>query len=262
MGESEARSDLAVRRDRRAGRRLVHRTVLRALLSAVDSERERDFGKLHRRHRAAVGHAVLCFLALLSDRIGRKWIIMLGLLARRAHLYCRFIKRCRPPPVQQVVTAISQTKSGNGRDQSDAANVRTNGALQAAPRSSAVHGIRRTSFKTRVAWKLILLVFVQVIWVTMVYGPIAAYLVEAFPAKIRYTALSLPYHIGNGVFGGLLPLIGLIGHRSDRQYLRRTVLSDRRRRDHFYYRLAAASRNPPRPNLARSEGMRVSQPKP
>jgi hypothetical protein len=59
------------------------------------------------------------------------------------------------------------------------------------------------------AWKLILLVFVQLIWVTMVYGPIAAYLVEAFPAKIRYTALSLPYHIGNGVFGGLLPLIGL-----------------------------------------------------
>jgi hypothetical protein len=60
-----------------------------------------------------------------------------------------------------------------------------------------------------IAWKLILLVFIQVIWVTMVYGPIAAYLVEAFPAKIRYTSLSLPYHIGNGVFGGLLPLIGL-----------------------------------------------------
>jgi len=60
-----------------------------------------------------------------------------------------------------------------------------------------------------VAWKLILLVFLQVIFVTMVYGPIAAYRVEAFPAKIRYTSLSLPYHIGNGVFGGLLPLIGL-----------------------------------------------------
>src|SRR5436305_12220313 len=60
-----------------------------------------------------------------------------------------------------------------------------------------------------VTWKLILLIFIQVIFVTMVYGPIAAYLVEAFPAKIRYTALSLPYHIGNGVFGGLLPLIGL-----------------------------------------------------
>ena len=43
----------------------------------------------------------------------------------------------------------------------------------------------------------------------MVYGPIAAYLVEAFPAKIRYTSFSLPYHIGNGVFGGLVPLVGL-----------------------------------------------------
>jgi hypothetical protein len=52
-------------------------------------------------------------------------------------------------------------------------------------------------------------VFLQVIYVCMIYGPIAAYLVEAFPAKIRYTSLSLPYHIGNGVFGGLLPLIGL-----------------------------------------------------
>jgi hypothetical protein len=60
-----------------------------------------------------------------------------------------------------------------------------------------------------IAWKLILLIFIQLIFVTMVYGPIAAFLVEAFPAKIRYTALSLPYHIGNGVFGGLLPLIGL-----------------------------------------------------
>ena len=57
--------------------------------------------------------------------------------------------------------------------------------------------------------KLVLLVFIQVLYVCMIYGPIAAYLVEAFPAKIRYTSLSLPYHIGNGVFGGLLPLIGL-----------------------------------------------------
>jgi MFS family permease len=54
---------------------------------------------------------------------------------------------------------------------------------------------------------LTLLVFVQVVFVTMVYGPIAAFLVEAFPAKIRYTSLSLPYHFGNGWFGGFLPLI-------------------------------------------------------
>ena len=54
---------------------------------------------------------------------------------------------------------------------------------------------------------LTLLVFIQVIYVTMVYGPIAAFLIEAFPAKIRYTSFSLPYHIGNGWFGGTLPLI-------------------------------------------------------
>jgi MFS family permease len=53
---------------------------------------------------------------------------------------------------------------------------------------------------------LILLVFIQVVYVTMVYGPIAAFLVELFPARIRYTSMSLPYHIGNGWFGGMLPL--------------------------------------------------------
>jgi MFS family permease len=56
-------------------------------------------------------------------------------------------------------------------------------------------------------WLLILLVFIQVVFVTMVYGPIAAFLVEMFPLKIRYTSMSLPYHIGNGVFGGLLPAV-------------------------------------------------------
>lgn len=56
-------------------------------------------------------------------------------------------------------------------------------------------------------WVIVLLVFVQVIYVAMVYGPIAAFLVEMFPTNIRYTSMSLPYHIGNGVFGGLLPAI-------------------------------------------------------
>ena len=53
---------------------------------------------------------------------------------------------------------------------------------------------------------LVLLVFLQILYVTMVYGPIAAFLVELFPGRTRYTSLSLPYHIGNGVFGGLVPL--------------------------------------------------------
>ena len=55
---------------------------------------------------------------------------------------------------------------------------------------------------------LCLLVFYMVILVTMVYGPIAAFLVEIFPAKIRYSSMSMPYHIGNGVFGGVVPLMG------------------------------------------------------
>jgi hypothetical protein len=54
---------------------------------------------------------------------------------------------------------------------------------------------------------LIALVWIQVVFVTMVYGPIAAFLVEFFPARIRYTSLSIPYHFGNGWFGGFLPLI-------------------------------------------------------
>jgi hypothetical protein len=60
---------------------------------------------------------------------------------------------------------------------------------------------------------LIALVWIQVIFVTMVYGPIAAFLVEYFRAKVRYTSLSIPYHFGNGWFGGLLPLLftGLVG---------------------------------------------------
>lgn len=55
--------------------------------------------------------------------------------------------------------------------------------------------------------KLIGLIFIQIIYITLVYGPIAAFLVEIFPVKIRYTSMSLPYHIGNGVFGGLLPAV-------------------------------------------------------
>jgi hypothetical protein len=53
----------------------------------------------------------------------------------------------------------------------------------------------------------ILVLVILVLYVTMVYGPIAAYLVELFPTRIRYTSMSLPYHIGNGWFGGMLPLL-------------------------------------------------------
>ena len=54
------------------------------------------------------------------------------------------------------------------------------------------------------------LITIMVLFVTMVYGPVAAFLVELFPTRIRYTSMSLPYHIGNGVFGGLVPFIATL----------------------------------------------------
>jgi len=69
-------------------------------------------------------------------------------------------------------------------------------------------------------WKMIALIAVMVLFVTMVYGPVAAFLVEMFPTRIRYTSMSLPYHIGNGVFGGLVPFIAtLITTLPDSNYL-------------------------------------------
>jgi len=54
---------------------------------------------------------------------------------------------------------------------------------------------------------MIALLALQMVYVCMVYGPIAAFLVELFPTRIRYTSMSLPYHLGNGWFGGFLPLV-------------------------------------------------------
>ena len=106
----------------------------------------------------ALGAPLFVFFGSLSDRIGRKKIMMAGNLLA-ALLYV---------PIYHAMKAYS----------------------------SPVNAVMLT-----------LLVFVQVVFVTMVYGPIAAFLVEAFPAKIRYTSLSLPYHFGNGWFGGFLPII-------------------------------------------------------
>jgi len=62
--------------------------------------------------------------------------------------------------------------------------------------------------KSRINYPMtVLILFILVLYVTMVYGPIAAFLVELFPTRIRYTSMSLPYHIGNGWFGGMLPLL-------------------------------------------------------
>ena len=147
------------------------------------------------------------FWGAISDRIGRKWIILAGCLLAML-TYIPIYQAMQRAAGSEVVTASSQKDP-------------VTGAIRLTPQTNAPDGTLRPAEKVlpytslgdllskSEAWQLIFLVFIQVFWVTMVYGPIAAYLVEAFPAKIRYTALSLPYHIGNGVFGGLLPLIGV-----------------------------------------------------
>jgi MFS family permease len=143
----------------------------------------------------------------LSDRFGRKRLMMLGCLLA-AISYIPIYKAMQSAAGTNVVAVSSKTNPVTGAISLTAPQTIVDGQLQ--PAAVALAYTDFGSFVTNpIAWKLILLVFIQVIFVTMVYGPIAAYLVEAFPAKIRYTALSLPYHIGNGVFGGLLPVIGL-----------------------------------------------------
>jgi MFS family permease len=105
-----------------------------------------------------IGTPFFVVFGALSDRIGRKKIIMTGcLLAAVTYI-----------PIYRAMTAAAEPLN--------------------VPLLTA-------------------LIFVQVLYVTMVYGPIAAFLVESFPARIRYTSLSLPYHFGNGWFGGFTPVI-------------------------------------------------------
>jgi MFS family permease len=133
----------------------------------------------------------------LSDRIGRKRIMMTGcLLAAISYL----------PIYKLMQIAAGNHVAGVGSETNPVTGEIT--LLPHAIVDGARVVIEDTAPNPNVI-ALIALVFVQVVFVTMVYGPIAAYLVEAYPAKVRYTSMSLPYHLGNGLFGGLLPLIGL-----------------------------------------------------
>jgi hypothetical protein len=98
-------------------------------------------------------------------------------------------------PGQTVVTTIGSTAL-NGWDEAAYKKALTDAGYPAEAQKAEVdYGMT------------LLILFVMVIYVTMVYGPIAAFLVELFPTRIRYTSMSLPYHIGNGWFGGMLPLL-------------------------------------------------------
>ena len=153
-----------------------------------------------------MGMPFFVLFGALSDRLGRKRIMMAGCLLA-AISYLPIYHAMQAVTGSNIVTAASKPHPVTGAI-SLTPQTLVNGALEPA-KEVLTYVSFPTLIQSGMAWKLILLVFIQVIFVTMVYGPIAAYLVEAFPAKIRYTSLSLPYHIGNGVFGGLLPLIGL-----------------------------------------------------
>jgi len=144
-----------------------------------------------------LGMPFFTVVGALSDRIGRKKLMMAGCLLG-VLTYIPIYKAMERAAGNNVVTVKSTRNKVTGAIALTAMTTDATGALVPAKEAPNPN-----------LTMLVLLIFVQVLYVCLVYGPIAAYLIEAFPAKIRYTSLSLPYHIGNGVFGGLLPLIGL-----------------------------------------------------
>lgn len=158
--------------------------------------------------------------ASLSDRIGRKGIMLGGILLASLtymSLYKNMAKQADWKHWQQTERVIPVTtyKLDEARDSLfTIVYTYSNGAV----RTEKIHKLHSATatdptissvleLPNENLFKIGLLIFIQLLFVTMAYGPIAAFLVELFPTRIRYTSMSLPYHIGNGVFGGLTPLI-------------------------------------------------------
>jgi MFS family permease len=134
----------------------------------------------------------------MSDRVGRKKIMMIALLLA-AVTYIPIYKGMQRAAGSNVtsVSSIKDKVTGAIKLTPLTVDAATGKLVPAREAINANHPM------------LIFYIWLQLLLACMTYGPIAAYLVEAFPAKVRYTSVSLPYHLGNGVFGGLLPLIGL-----------------------------------------------------
>ena len=136
--------------------------------------------------------------AALSDRVGRKWMMMAACLLGIVTWFP--IYKAMQRAAGNNVVSVGSTKNRVTGQITLSPMTKDAVSLQFVPAKEAPHPDIPS---------LILLVYAQLFVFTMIYAPLAAYLVEAFPARIRYTSLSLPYHIGNGIFGGLLPVIGL-----------------------------------------------------
>jgi len=111
-------------------------------------------------------------------------------------------------PGKSVVATIQGKNPTTGEVTTTRVEGYSPASIAALNKALADLGYPKEADKTKVNYPMTLLIlFVFLIYVTMVYGPIAAFLVELFPTNIRYTSMSLPYHIGNGWFGGMLPLL-------------------------------------------------------
>jgi MFS family permease len=170
----------------------------------------------------------------LSDRVGRKWIMMIGLLLaaltyRPIYRQMLSVSDTRQSALVPERTSVTNTLTPvKGKDFSIRTTVTDrhydNGIIErentrdtlyreqsaTSMGKPAAAGKKSKMLPQEAYWQLVMLLFIQILYVTMVYGPIAAFLVELFPTRIRYTSMSLPYHIGNGVFGGLTPFIALL----------------------------------------------------
>jgi len=145
-----------------------------------------------------------------SDKVGRKWIMMLGMfiaIVSYRPIYEKMYQTTNVANKKEISKTNSMINNVNTitRVYSDSTIVKE--IQKTNPANGAITSTTIVNINSKDKQKLIWLVFIQVLFVTMVYGPIAAFLVEMFPTKIRYTSMSLPYHIGNGVFGGLLPAV-------------------------------------------------------
>ena len=177
-----------------------------------------------------LGTPFFIFFGWLSDKVGRKYIMMGGMLLAIL-LYRPIYKQMyettsvkNKTEMVEKTTVLAELKENKKQtmdsiyttnkeyvDGTTFQEIKTvhleNGAVIIVDGKPKVDTKTTIKINSSDNWALIFLVFVQVIFVTMVYGPIAAFLVEMFPVKIRYTSMSLPYHVGNGIFGGLLPAI-------------------------------------------------------
>ena len=145
-----------------------------------------------------------------SDRVGRKYIMMTGMLLA-VFLYRPIYREMMNLTDLSQKVELADQRIINDSNNSEITSVQKRVYADKTLATLSIVNDKITKQEVLLDgvnyWIMIALVTVQVFLVTMVYGPIAAFLVELFPTRIRYTSMSLPYHIGNGIFGGLTPFI-------------------------------------------------------